>query len=148
MTKTATAKSEKGPVNAFIGQKTKPTQVKVEAALGKAFVLWKKLISNLGECGIEAQEWGSYSVKAGWSLRLKRGDRVIVYCVPCRDTFWVSFALGTKAIEAARKAKLPSRIEDVIGAARKYAEGTAVRFEVAAADVDVVKKLVRAKIEN
>jgi hypothetical protein len=148
MTKTAAVKSEIGPVNAFIGQKTKPTQAEVEVALGKAYVLWKKLITDLGACGIDAQEWGSYSVKAGWSLRLKRGDRVIVYFVPCRDRFWVSFALGAKAIEAARKAKLPSRIEEVIGAARKYAEGTAVRFEVAAADVDVVKKLVRAKIEN
>jgi hypothetical protein len=148
MTKATAARLKTGPVNAFVGQKAKPTKAELEAALGKSISVWKKMVRGLVACGIDSQEWGSYSIKAGWSLRLKRGDRVITYVVPCRDTFWVSFALGEKAIAAALRAKLSPKIEKVIAEARKYAEGTAVRFEVSAADLEVVKKLVEAKIAN
>lgn len=94
-------------------------------------------------------EWHSYSRKAGWSLRLKHRERNIVYLSPEKGGFLAAFALGDKAIAAARKSRLPRRAVKIIEEARRYAEGTAVRVPVTTrADIAVVKKLVNAKLQN
>jgi hypothetical protein len=60
-----------------------------------------------------------------------------------------SFALGDKAIRTARRSCLPKRVIKIIDEAKRFAEGTAVRIEVnRAEDIEVVKKLAKAKLEN
>ncbi len=134
--------------NAFVGKKTKPTDADVAKALGSAKVLWDQVIGELKK-DCPTKEWNSYSTKAGWSLKLKKKDRTILYLSPVADGFRVSFALGDKAVNAARESTLPKPILKVIDEAKKYAEGTAVRFEVSSrSDVDAVKKLAAIKISN
>ncbi len=112
--------------------------------------MWDELAAILEkELGLDAQEWNSYSPKAGWSLRLRRKERNIVYLSPHRGCFTASFALGYKALQAARAQGLPAPILKILKEAKRYAEGTAVRITVkAAADLEVVKKLAMAKLEN
>ncbi len=94
-------------------------------------------------------EWGSSSPKLGWSVRVKRGERIIVYLAPLQGGFRVSFAMGDKAVRAALAAGLPRAAIKIIENARKYAEGTAVRLEVRGVeDIAVVKKLAEAKLRN
>src|SRR4051812_25668403 len=98
MAKTAAVKkvktAELAP-NAFIGKPAPPNSSELSAALGKTSVLWERLIRGLKlERLIDGQEWHSYSKKAGWSLKLKREDRVIVYLGPLESRFRASFALG------------------------------------------------------
>jgi hypothetical protein len=132
-------------VNAFIGKPEQPTAQELAAELGGAAALWDGLVARLArEHGVTAQEWNSYSRKAGWALRLKHGKRAIVYLSPCRGWFFASFALGEKALEAARRGGLPRPAEG-----KRYAEGTAVRIDVRAPeDVDIVTKVAAAKLEN
>jgi hypothetical protein len=136
--------------NAFIGKTKQPTDGEVTAALGPVKALWDQLIDDLAdECGVAGQEWNSYSLKAGWSLRLKREQRNIVYLSPCSGCFRVSFALGDKAVQAARQSKLPTRILKIIHEAKRYAEGTGVRLEVKAPkDLAAVKTLAAIKLAN
>jgi len=136
--------------NAFIGKTEKPTPEELAAELGSAMALWDRLVAGLSEeHGITGQEWNSYSRKAGWALRLKMGERNIVYLSPSRRCFMASFALGDKAIEVARAAKFPPSVTQILNGARRYAEGTAVRIEVRAAkDVAIVKKLAAIKLER
>ena len=137
--------------NAFIGKAERPTDEELAAELGSpAQALWDQLVTGLAqEYGVAVQEWNSYSRKAGWSLRLKRGERNIVYLAPSRGCFLASFALGDKAMQAARRSKLPPGVIKILDEARRYAEGTAVRIEVhAAKDIAIVKKLAAAKLEN
>jgi len=137
--------------NAFIGKSEMPTDDDLAAELGRsAKALWDRLLASLAEQhDIVTQEWNSYSPKAGWSLRLKRGKRAILYLSPCRGCFRASFALGGKAVEAARASGLPARVIEVIDSARRYAEGTGVRIEVnGRADVAVVLKLAAIKLAN
>jgi len=136
--------------NAFIGKAKKPTDKELSAELGSARRLWDQLVKELGdEQGIATQEWNTYSKKAGWSLRLKHKDRVIVYLSPHRGCFTVSFALGDKAVQAARKSGLPPAVIKIIDEAKRYAEGTAVRIEVKGAeDVASVKGIAIAKLGN
>jgi uncharacterized protein DUF3788 len=150
-TRTAVAeKNQTAPVNAFIGKLSEPNDDELAGSLGKTKKLWDQLIQALAEdLGVKGQEWKSYSRKAGWSLRLKRGDRIIVYLAPNRGSFLASFALGDRAIAASRKSRLPDKAVKIIAEARRYAEGTAVRIEVkSAADVAVVKKLAEIKLES
>lgn len=134
--------------NAFIGKLTAPTDGDVSEALGPAKALWNRLVSDLSaERTIDNHEWNSYSPKAGWSLKLKQGERTILYLSPCKHCFRVSFALGDKAVKAALDSKLPANVLKLIREAKRYAEGTAVRIEVhSPKDLDGVKKLVAAKL--
>jgi len=136
--------------NAFIGKPEKPTNDELTAALGSAKLLWDQLIDGLREeYNLVTQEWNSYSRKAGWSLRLKREKRNIVYLSPCRDGFRASFALGDKAVAAAREGGLPQRVIQIIDLAKRYAEGTAVRIDVnGPKDLVVVRKLAGVKLQN
>ncbi len=94
-------------------------------------------------------EWKSYSKKAGWTLRLLREERAIAYLSPCRDSFFVSFILGGRAVEAVRRSGLPRAVVKSIDRARRYVEGTGIRIEVKKVrDVETVKELAAIKIEN
>jgi len=136
--------------NAFVGKPDKPTEGELKKELGPAKTLWDQLLAELAEeYDAGGQEWNSYSRKAGWSLRLKREKRTILYLSPCRNCFRVSFALGDKALEAARRSRLPKRVIKIIDEAKRYAEGTGVRIDVTQPqDLAIIKKLAAIKLES
>lgn len=78
--------------------------------------------------------WGFTSASTGWGLRVKSGDRVILYMTPQAGHFLVSFALGEKAVAATQSARLAAFLRDAIAAAPRYAEGRGVRVSVTRAD--------------
>ena len=59
-------------------------------------------------------------------MRLKSGERNIEYLIPGQGEFEVSMVLGDRAVAAARERGLAAMVDG----ARRYAEGTAVRFAV------------------
>lgn len=136
--------------NAFAGQATRPTERELASVLGGSHSLWQELVADLKrDLKLDGEEWNSYSVKAGWSLRLQLKKRNIVYFGPRSGYFLASLILGEKAVAAARKSKLPARILKMIDEAKRYPEGTAVRLEMRdAADASVVRTLANIKIEN
>ena len=112
--------------------------------------MWKHLVADLQrELKLDAAEWHSASVKLGWSLRLQRKKRNIVYLGPRQGGFLASFALGDKAIAAAKNNALPADVLKRIAESERYPEGTAVRIEVKKPeDMEIVKNLARIKVEN
>jgi hypothetical protein len=135
--------------NAFIGKPKKPTESELSGALGASKALWDELVDGLAKEHKLAREWNCYSKKAGWSLRLKRGDRNIVYLSPFHGCFRASFALGDKAVQAARQCGLPPRAIRIINEAKRYAEGTAVRIDVnGPEDIPIVKQLAAIKLDH
>jgi hypothetical protein len=136
--------------NAFAGQAKRPTSKVLSDVLGDTQELWDRLLSDLKrELKIDKVEWHTSSVKFGWSLRLQLKNRHIVYLGPSKGFFVAAFAMGDKAIAAARKSDLPPSVLKIIAGAKRYAEGTAVRIEVKGAeDVEAVTKLARIKAEN
>jgi hypothetical protein len=134
--------------NAFIGKAERPSARELAAELGPAKALWDRLLDALAD-DCDVREWKSYSPKAGWLLRLKRGKRAIVYLSPSSGCFMASFALGDKAVAAARESGLPARALKIVDEATRYAEGTAVRIDVRGpGDVEIVKKLAAVKLAN
>ena len=137
------AKAPALPPNAFIGRATKPKHADLARALHESVGLWDALVAGIEtEFGLK-QEWNSFSAKYGWSLRLKKKDRNIVYLAPYAGEFAVMILLGAKALAAA-KHELPS---GVFAGAIKYPEGTAIRVPIRSqADFAIVRRLVAAKL--
>ena len=132
--------------NAFIGHKDQPTKKELATALGPAYQFWQDLIEDLH---LPDEEWNSYSVKAGWSLKLKQKKRTILYLSPREGSFQIAFIFGDRAMIVARASKLPKRILKLLAEAKKYPEGWAVRIEVSkAADLAGVKELAAIKMAN
>ncbi len=137
------------PANAFAGKTNKPADPEIAAALGASKKLWDALVKDLLAEHALTQEWKSSSKKLGWSLRLKNGERNIVYLAPMKGCFMASFALGEKSMKAARNSGLPASVLEIISAAKRYAEGTALRIEVyTSEDAAAVKKLVACKVKH
>lgn len=136
--------------NAFINKPLPPTDADVAAALGPAKAAWDRFLTELAqELDVTVHEWTCHSPKWGWSLRVKRKARTIVWLAPCEHCIHVAFILGDKAVLAARARSLPKRIMDVLAAAPKYPEGTGVRLEVTSVRiVPALMKLAAIKLAN
>jgi len=136
--------------NAFIGYAAKPTDEELAAALGAVKTVWDRIIVELASRhGADVQEWKCYSAKSGWSLRLKRGKRTILYLAPCAGSFHVLFILGDKAVAAARQSDLSKRALRLLDEAERYPEGTGVRMEVrGTVEVATILKLAAIKAAN
>ena len=136
--------------NAFIGKAKKPTGAELAAALGPAKAIWDQLLTDLAQNGgANVQEWNSYSPKTGWSLRVKRKARTIVWIVPCLGCFRVAFIFGDRAMQVARQSKWPKRVIKLMDEAPKYPEGTGIRLEVkSSGDIGTLKKLAAIKLAN
>jgi hypothetical protein len=137
------------PPNAFIGWTGKPAEADLGKALGPAKLVWDGLIADLVQQGVTIQEWKSYSPKYGWSLRLLRKKRTIIWLSPCEGCFQVLFILGDRAVEAARGCGLSAGALAILDQAPKYPEGTGVRLLIKGPkDIPTVKKLAAVKLEN
>ncbi len=136
--------------NAFAGQATRPTDRQLTSVLGQAKALWNDLITDLKrDLSLDADEWNSSTVKAGWSLRLQSKKRNIVYLAPSTASFLASFAFSDRAVAEVRKSKVPADVMKLVDQAKRYAEGTAIRIEVhTVQDANIVKTLAKIKVEN
>ena len=137
--------------NAFIGKKETPTDADLTAALGPAKTAWDQLLADLArEHDVSVHEWKSYNAaKWGWSLRVLRKKRTIVWLTPAEGAFTVLFILGEKAMQAARQVKLPLRLVRAMDEAPKYPEGTGVRLAVKSPrEIGALMKLAAIKLAN
>jgi hypothetical protein len=137
------------PANAFIN-KPQPSDAELAAALGPARAAWDRFLTELAdESGVTIHEWKCHSPKWGWSLRVKRKARTIVWLTPSNGCFAVLFILGDKAVKAAQAAKLPKAISASLDAAPTYPEGTGLRIRVASERmVGTLKALAAIKLAN
>lgn len=136
--------------SAFTDKNHPPSDEALRSTLAEAHAAWVRLVELVASRVTPLSPvWGFTSASTGWGLRLKRGERVIVYMTPGQGQFLVSFALGEKAVAAAHAAKLPAPFLRTIDAARRYAEGRGVRFEVRhAREVAPLAALAQIKSEH
>ena len=138
------------PANAFIGRTDRPAEADLSTALGPAKPVWDSLLSSLADRhGISYYEWKSYSIKAGWSLRVMRAKRTIVWLSPFDGCFQVGFILSDRALAAARALKLSAAATRALVEAQRYPEGSGVRLLIKTArDLPAVLKLAAVKLQN
>lgn len=136
--------------NAFVGRSSCPTREEVSAALGPSARLWNQFVEWIEhEKGVTTEEWKSDAPKYGWSLRLKKKDRTIVYLAPCEGCFRAAFVLGDRAMHEARLARFPRNVAETIAGSPHYGEGTGIRLVVRKpADLPPIRRLAEIKLEN
>lgn len=137
-------------LSVFDDRNVPPTERALAEALGKASAAWLSLKDRLHrECAPLQDEWAFAGAKFGWSLRLKRGKRVIVYLTPASGHFLASFALGERACAAAREQRLAAGVLALIAKAPRYAEGRGVRIPVRTErQASAICKLALIKLEH
>lgn len=137
-------------LSAFDDKKSPPTASELQQMLGRTYTHWKKLIAHVAsECAPVDESWNFAGAKWGWSLRLKRKKRTVLYMTPCRRHFLVGFVLGDRAVQAAHDEALPGPLLAEIDGARKYAEGRGVRIRIGTLrDLDNAKRLAAIKMAN
>lgn len=138
------------PGNAFIGKKEEPTRHELAKALGPSKAVWDQFLTELAvDHGVGIREWKCYSPKWGWSLRVKRKKRTIVWLSPQAGRFDVIFIYGPKAVAAVHKGKLSQKIIKALDASPKYPEGTGLRLVIRSQrSIGTLKKLAEIKLAN
>jgi len=137
-------------LSAFDEKSRPPREGELASTLGSSFALWnelkKRIASRFAPLAIG---WVSSSKATRWGLRLKQEKRAVLYMTPCQGYFLASFALGEKAVKAAKASGLPDSVLAVIDNAKKYAEGQGVKLEVRSArDGQNIEKLAEIKMAN
>jgi hypothetical protein len=137
-------------LSAFDDKSSMPDETSLPAMLGRMSALWDDLKTH---CASRyeplTEKWNFSGANYGWGLQLKHKKRTVLYMTPCKGYFLASFALGEKAVQAARRSGLPDSVLRVIDGARVYAEGRGVRLEVRSKkDLENIKKLAAIKMES
>jgi hypothetical protein len=136
-------------LSAFDDKAKPPQEADLKATLGESYAQWSALKKHVSSQYAASSDWGFSGKAYGWGLRLKTEKRAVLYMTPCKGYFLASFALGEKAVKAARESDLPASVLEVIDSAKKYAEGRGVRLEVRTAeDVRNIEKLAAIKMAN
>ena len=135
-------------LSAFDDRASPPDARALTATLGRSAALWRSIVERVGEAyGPITEEWSFAGASYGWSLRLKRASKAIVYLTPQRLGFLASFALGEKACAEAPAAGVSREVLALVDAAPRYAEGRGVRIPVRnKATVGDVLKLAALKM--
>jgi hypothetical protein len=135
-------------LSAFGDKSASPSESELLRILGSAAPAWTELIRRIKiSCEPVAEQWNFAGAKYGWSLRLRRRDRVILYLIPQAGRFLVGIVLGARAVAAAQDAGLPRRVIDAIADAPRYAEGTGIRISISkASELPSIERLVALKL--
>ena len=125
-----------------------PDARELEEALGRAAPLWDELIRHVCETYPPVTEaWNHGGDKFGWSLRLKRGDRNLLYLTPQMGQFLLGVVLGEPAAERAHEERLPREVLELVDGAPRYGEGRGIRLPVRTEeDLETAKALAALKL--
>lgn len=108
-----------------------PSLSDLNSALAAAAPLWMELIQGVRAAAPQLTElWQHGGKQSGWSLRLKNGERVLVYLTPQSDGFVAGIVLGERAALEAELARLPQLARAALADAPRYAEGRGIRMRV------------------
>lgn len=130
--------------NVFLDKTPKPTSARLSKVLGARAGYWKELKRHVP--GPTVEEWKHYG-KGGWTLKLFRGRRNLLFLSARKGYFYVSFVFGDTAVAAAEQSDLPAALVEQLVTARKYAEGRGIRIAVKSRkDLEHAKGLLDLKL--
>jgi hypothetical protein len=125
-----------------------PAGAELAGLLGPAAGLWTLLQERIrsGHAPV-TERWVYGGRKYGWSCRVERGKKGILYMTPDAGHFRVGLALSDAGREAALASDLPGEIRESLTGAARAIEGWPVRMHVRTAD-DVAAVLALAEIKR
>jgi hypothetical protein len=124
-----------------------PDNAELARVLGSVAGLWTKLQTAIRTSYAPVTErWVYGGSKYGWTCRLERGKKGILYMTPDAGHFRVAMALSDAAREAVLASDVPVQLRDALASATRAIEGWPVRMPVRSADdVAIALKLAELK---
>lgn len=134
-------------LSAFAEKARPPVAAEVARVLGAAAPSWDELRAHVAAtCPPVSEEWGFPGAKYGWSLRLRRKERILLYLTPQEGCFVAGVVLGDRAVAALPGSGVSERVLSLFAAARRYVEGTGIRLEIGPdGDLDDFRRLLVLK---
>ena len=128
----------------------KPTPARLSRALGRTKKHWDLLEAYVtNHCEGLSCEWKFYSGPHGWTFKVMKKKRAVLYMTPMEGSFTASMALKNEALEGLRASNLPQDLIMEILEAKAYPEGRPARVEVTSQKkIGIVKKLIALKLAN
>jgi hypothetical protein len=125
-----------------------PTPADLTRVLGPSEEAWHHLVSRIeATYGPLSAEWSFSGAKYGWSFRLRRKKRTILYMIPQERSFLVGLVLGDRALALLRRDDLDGDVLALIDEAPRYGEGTGFRIPVTSiSDCSDIETIVEAKM--
>ena len=125
-----------------------PIARELAKVLGPSEDQWYDLISRIeASYGPLSESWNFAGAKYGWSLRLRKKKRTILYLIPQNGSFLVGIVLGDRALSLLRRDEISQRTLLLIDEAPRYGEGTGFRIPVtSAADCTDIETVIEAKM--
>jgi hypothetical protein len=112
-----------------------PSAEDLTQLLGATYDLWAALQRAIrDEYAPATERWVYGGAKYGWSCRVERGKKGILYMTPDAGHFRVGMALSDAGREAAIASKLPAEIREGLTTATRAMEGWPVRMVVRTAE--------------
>lgn len=135
-------------VSALEDKTRQPDAAALAAVLGPALPRWDELVNRVHtRFGPVAIEWKHPGGKHGWSMRLTRGGRNLIYLIPGHGRFLAALIFGERAVQAIRESRVPADVKALVEAATPYVEGRGIRLEVRRKkDLDVIETLLNLKL--
>jgi hypothetical protein len=134
-------------LSAFPDKSSPPSPAELQKTLGPAATRWADLLSSVAVRHAPITEkWAFAGANFGWSLRLLRKDRILVYLTPQTGHFLMGVVLGEKAAALAQAPAVPAQARALVEQAPRYAEGRGIRLVVASPeDLRTAQVLVELK---
>lgn len=112
-------------------QLVEPDEKMFMAEIGAAYPSYKAIEKKVGEYKDGVQpKWKFYGKKNGWLLKLMSGKRNVLFVVPQKDHFRVSFTFGESIFENIMNCNVHEKIKSDLFQAKKYAEGRTIQIKV------------------
>lgn len=121
--------------SALDNKDVQPTPAGLAKVLGPADSTWQDIVSRMeARYGPLDSEWSYSGAKYGWSCRLRRKKRVVLYLIPQDGALLVGIVLGDRALGLLRRDEISPEMLSIIDEAPRYGEGTGFRIPVTSPD--------------
>jgi len=135
-------------LSALDDKAVEPTPAALAKVLGASRESWDHLISRMETSyGPVSLEWSFAGAKYGWTSKLRRKKRTILYLIPQEGSFLVGIVLGDRALGLLRRDEISADVIALIDEAPRYGEGTGFRVPVSSPeDCEDIEMIIEAKM--
>jgi hypothetical protein len=130
-------------------QLVEPDENVLKAELEKTYSLYITIKSEIMKFSEGVQPtWKYYGKKNGWLLKLMSGKRNVLFIVPQKEHFRISFTFGDSVFEDIMNSDVKESIKNDFFKAKKYAEGRTFQLKVENEEIlHDIKTLIKIKLK-
>ena len=115
----------------FNEQLVEPDEKMLISELGTSYSIYKTIKSEIEgfKDGIQPI-WKFYGKKNGWLLKLLSGKKNVLFVVPQKKYFRISFTFGESVFDEIMNSNISEKLKNEFSQANKYAEGRTIQLAV------------------